>query len=171
MEHHPFIATIPAGLSTRHRVKSDQSWNQWVALPLPTSISTIHRYIFPAQDLDPTVDDSNEYTVSLRPLIKYTEVDHFDLHRARYKWLSLLPRPEAAMCCFTITRTRCRMGERQFYWIYVSVLRSSNWITRFPRLSNRLRGLGYLEPFLARQINAALCRQCGPIWLNKSKVK
>ncbi|OJA14938.1 hypothetical protein AZE42_09378 [Rhizopogon vesiculosus] len=33
----------------------------------------------PVQDFGPTIDDSDEYTASLRPLIKYTEGNHFDL--------------------------------------------------------------------------------------------
>jgi hypothetical protein len=33
----------------------------------------------PAQDFGPVVDDSDEFTASLRPLLKYTEGDHFDL--------------------------------------------------------------------------------------------
>jgi hypothetical protein len=47
--------------------------------------------MYPAQDLGPAVDDSDEYTPILRPLMEYTKGDNFDLRGISASLSSLSP--------------------------------------------------------------------------------
>jgi hypothetical protein len=63
-----------------------QSDNQPILTPFNPNYTSSHSHharlsvsMYPAQDLGPAVDDSDEYTSILRPLIEYITGDNFDL--------------------------------------------------------------------------------------------